>query len=160
MWIIGIIILVLMDQGTKILVENTMVIGEQITLIPGVFNIRYIINDGAAFGMLSGGRIFFIVIGIAMVVFMVFLLLNDRKQGRNILPEILIIGGGIGNLIDRIFLSGVRDFLDVPFFAVMNLADWFVSAGIILLLAKYIYYWRKEQKEKLENQDKEVMNGK
>ena len=58
----------------------------------------------------------------------------------------MIIGGAFGNLADRVFLNGaVRDFLEVPFFAIMNFADWFVSVGIALLVLKYIYYARKQQ---------------
>lgn len=160
MWIIAVIIIVLIDQGSKLLVANTMSVGDTITLIPGVFNIRYVMNRGAAFGMWEGGQIFFIIAGVLMVAFMVYLIYRDKKLGQTIIPEILIIGGGIGNIIDRIVLFGVRDFLDVPFFAVMNLADWFVSVGIILLIVKYIYYWRKDEKKKAAEDEKEEVDGK
>lgn len=158
MWIIAVIVLVLIDQGTKFLVANTMEVGDTITLIPGVFNIRYVVNEGAAFGMFEGGRIIFVIAGIAMIAFMIYLIRRDKKLGHTIIPEILIIGGGIGNIIDRVFLAGVRDFLDVPFFAVMNLADWFVSVGIGLLIVKYIYYWRKGEQKKKETE--EAIDGK
>ncbi len=140
-------LLVLIDQITKILVDKHMIIGNEIQVIPGVFNINYVINKGAALGIFENMTYFLVVVSFLMICFLYFLAFNDFKSNHTVVPEMLIIGGAIGNLIDRVFLAGaVRDFLEVPFFAVMNFADWFVSIGIILLLIKYIYYYNKTEK--------------
>jgi len=141
------IILTLIDQFTKILVNNYMAVGDEIKVIPGLFNINYVINKGAALGIFENMTYFLVIVSVVMVCFIYFLAYNDFKNKHTILPEMIIIGGAFGNLIDRIFLEGkVRDFLEVPFFAVMNFADWFVSIGIVLLLIKYIYYYKKTEK--------------
>ena len=141
------VILTVIDQYTKVLVSNYMAIGDEIRVIPGLFNIQYVVNKGAALGIFNNMTIFIVLVSLSMVIFLYFLAYNDFKGRHTVLPEMIIIGGAFGNLIDRIFLFGkVRDFLEVPFFAVMNFADWFVSLGIGLLVIKYIYYYKKTDK--------------
>ncbi len=141
------LMLTIIDQFTKILVNKYMAVGDEIRVIPGLFNLNYVINKGAALGIFENMTYFLVIISLIMIGFLYFLAYNDFKSKNTIIPEMIIIGGAIGNLIDRIFLAGkVRDFLEVPFFAVMNFADWFVSIGIILLLIKYIYYYNRSEK--------------
>lgn len=137
--------LIIIDQLTKYFISNNLEIGEEIIVIPGIFNIQYIINKGAALGILNDMTLFLIIISIFMIIFIIFIAIKEKKSGNTIVPELIIIGGAFGNLIDRLFLSGqVRDFLEVPFFAVMNFADWFVSLGIFLFVIKILFYSKKE----------------
>lgn len=141
------LVLIFIDQFTKIIVNHYMDVGDEIRVIPGLFNINYVINTGAALGIFENMTFFLVIISSFMIVFLYFLAYHDFKNKHTVIPELIIIGGALGNLIDRMFINGqVRDFLEVPFFAVMNFADWFVSIGIGLLIIKYIYYYKKSDK--------------
>ena len=142
------LLLVVIDQVTKYFVSISLKVGEEITIIPGLFNIQFIINKGAALGILTDKTIFLILVSLTMIGIVIYMSVREYRQGNTIVPELIIIGGALGNLIDRIFLSGgVRDFLEVPFFAVMNFADWFVSVGIALFIIKILFYSKKEVKD-------------
>lgn len=141
------LVLIFIDQFTKIIVNHYMDVGDEIRVIPGLFNINYVINTGAALGIFENMTFFLVIISSFMIVFLYFLAYHDFKNKHTVIPELIIIGGALGNLMDRMFINGqVRDFLEVPFFAVMNFADWFVSIGIGLLIIKYIYYYKKSDK--------------
>lgn len=147
------LVLTMIDQFTKILVDYYMDIGDEIKVLPGLFNINYVINTGAALGIFKDMTHFLVIVSSIMIVFLYFLAYHDYKNKHTVIPELIIIGGAFGNLIDRIFIDGqVRDFLEVPFFAVMNFADWFVSIGIGLLVIKYIYYYKKSDKIEEKNE--------
>lgn len=138
------LLLLAVDQGAKLLVTANLKLGQEVILLPGLFNLTYVQNAGAALGIFGNMTVFLVGISSLMVVLLYVLAWRDYQEGHPVLPELLIIGGAFGNLVDRIFLGGrVRDFLEVPFFAVMNLADWFVSAGILLLVLKYFLAARK-----------------
>ena len=125
------LVLTFIDQLTKVIVDHYMDIGDEIRVIPGFFNINYVINTGAALGIFEDMTFFLVIISSLMVVFLYILAYHDYKNKHMVIPELIIIGGALGNLIDRLFINGkVRDFLEVPFFAVMNFADWCVSIGI------------------------------
>ena len=147
------LVLTLIDQFTKILIDKYMEVGDKIIVIPGLFNISYVVNKGAALGIFENMTYFLVIVSSFMVIFLYFLAYYDYKGKHTVLPELIIIGGAFGNLIDRIFIEGkVRDFLEVPFFSVMNFADWFVSIGIGLLVIKYIYYYKKSDKIEEKNE--------
>lgn len=147
------LVLTMIDQFTKIIVNHYMEIGDEINVIPGLFNINYVINTGAALGIFENMTLFLIIVSSLMIIFLYILAYHDYKGKHTVFPEVIIIGGALGNLIDRLFLSGkVRDFLEVPFFSVMNFADWFVSIGIGLLVIKYIYYYKKSDKIEEKNE--------
>lgn len=140
--------IVIIDQFTKYFVSVSLKIGEEITVVPGLFNIQFVINKGAALGILADKTIFLILVSLIMIGIVIYMSVKECRQRNTIVPELIIIGGALANLIDRIFLSGgVRDFLEVPFFAVMNFADWFVSLGIVLFVIKIIFYSKNEVKD-------------
>lgn len=140
------LILVLIDQVTKFAVASNMSESQVITVIPGLFNINYVLNKGAALGIFKDQTIFLVTLSSLLTIFIYYLAWQDFRQKHTIIPEMIIVGGAIGNLLDRLFLGGaVRDFLEVPFFAVMNFADWFVSAGIALLILKYLIYSNRSE---------------
>lgn len=143
-WIFLSILLILADQITKFLVVKKIPINDSIELIEDFFSLSHVRNTGAAFGMLSGQRWIFMVFTSIVIFFAVLALCSGRvKNNWGILSLSLIIGGGVGNMIDRIFLGEVVDFFAFNFwgyqFAVFNVADIFVCCGTVIL-AFYIFF--------------------
>ncbi len=129
--------IVVADQLTKQWAVNVLQPVGTKDFLPGFMRFAYVENDGAAFGMLSEQRWIFIVITLVMVAAALFLLyMGNLRKPLQYLPAICIIGGGIGNLIDRIGKGYVVDMLDFQFmnFAVFNVADIFVCVGAGLLM--------------------------
>ena len=116
-----VVLLVLIDQISKYLLESSR-------------------NYGAAFGILQGYRILFIIIGILVVFFIIYY--RKGFSGFGFYGMILLISGTIGNLIDRVFLGYVRDFIDLRFWPSFNLADSYNTIGVVLLI---IYIWKSEK---------------
>ncbi|MBB6675359.1 signal peptidase II [Cohnella nanjingensis] len=136
---IGIIIA---DHVVKWLVSAYMAIGQQITIIPGVFGLASVRNRGAAFGMLQDQRSFFLI-ATSVVLVGVSLYLRKTYREKKLLSYglALILGGALGNFIDRVFKGEVVDMLHVRFidFPVFNVADSFLCMGVLILL---IDSWR------------------
>lgn len=148
-----------LDQLTKYLVVANMELYESIEVIPGIFNFTYIQNDGAAFGMLDDQRwIFLLLSSVAIVGILGFLFWKKPQDKLMLSALVLIVSGGIGNMIDRISLGYVIDFIDFCAFPeiwkwVFNVADSFVCVGagimILWLILDTIRDYKKEQAEKL-----------
>mgnify|MGYP001384449008 FL=1 len=128
------------DQISKSLIKSTMTLYDVIPVIPGFFQLNYITNKGLAFGInLPVGISFFSGISLIITCFLVWILWCERKN--NLLMRIslaLILGGAIGNLIDRILFGEVVDFFDFMIgdfhWYIFNIADSAVTVGIILML--------------------------
>lgn len=140
-------VLVVIDQVIKWLVTTNMELYDSIPVWKigdtEILNFSYYLNDGAAFSILEGKRWFLVAItSIAIIIGIVALLMKKVKKKRYIWSIAVIIGGGIGNLIDRIFNNGmVVDFIDVTVikFAVFNFADICATGGAIALLVFVIW---------------------
>jgi len=162
MWILLIAGVVLLDQLTKILVWSLMQVGESVDIIPNVFRFTYVQNEGAAFGMLAEHRWIFMVLSVIGIAAMLIYLWRFRPDSRLACTALsLIIGGGIGNMIDRVVLGYVVDFLDFCAFPnlwmwVFNVADSCVCIGagllILWLVLDMVREVRKEKKRKTEEQ--------
>lgn len=140
------IILLCIDQISKLLVVNLLTKTNSITIIKNFFYLTYINNDGAAFSILVGKRIFLILIAVLVIVMLIRYIKKNNIQNKLELVSIsLIIGGSLGNLMDRLVRGYVIDFLDFKLFnynfPIFNLADTFIVIGVFLLLLKEI---RKE----------------
>lgn len=140
------IILLCIDQISKLLVVNLLTKTDSITIIKNFFYLTYINNDGAAFSILVGKRIFLILIAVLVIVMLIRYIKKNNIQNKSELVSIsLIIGGSLGNLMDRVVRGYVIDFLDFKIFnynfPIFNLADTFIVIGVFLLLLKEI---RKE----------------
>lgn len=140
------IILLCIDQISKLLVVNLLTKTDSITIIKNFFHLTYINNDGAAFSILVGKRIFLILIAVLVIVMLISYIKKNNIQNKLELVSIsLIIGGSLGNLMDRVVRGYVIDFLDFKIFnynfPIFNLADTFIVIGVFLLLLKEI---RKE----------------
>lgn len=144
---------VFIDQISKYLVVIYMDLYQSIDIIPGVFRFTYIQNRGAAFGSMADNRwIFMILSSVAIIAILVYLFLKKPQSKLILSAIILLVGGGIGNMIDRIRLGYVIDFLDFCAFPkiwmwVFNIADAFVCVGAGLLALWFILDMIRESKE-------------
>lgn len=135
--IFSVILMVLLDQLTKLWASITLMKVDTIPIIPTIFHLTYVENRGAAFSILQNKRGFFLIITIVVLI-AIYGALQKRvvttKIGR--ISLYLIAGGAIGNLIDRIFRGYVIDLFDfrIIHFPVFNVADIFVTIGGILLM--------------------------
>ncbi|MET3288191.1 UNVERIFIED_CONTAM: signal peptidase II [Brevibacillus sp. OAP136] len=128
---------ILLDQLTKYAIVKNMVQGESIPLIDNVFQLTSHRNMGAAFGILQNQRILFIIITLAVVTGIIVTLFRiGRTQPRISLGLSLVLGGAIGNFIDRALNGQVVDFLDFVLihFPIFNVADAAITIGVVILL--------------------------
>ena len=131
--LIALLVLVL-DQASKYAVKSAMELNQSIPLIPRVFHLTYIQNPGAAFGLLANRTSFFIWITflvVALILVFYRQIPGDRRWTR--LALAMMLGGAVGNLIDRLRAGSVVDFLDFRFWPVFNLADSAIVVGMGLL---------------------------
>ena len=143
--IIAIVLGVALDQYTKALAVKHLADGP-IPLIEGVFELKYLENRGAAFGMLQNQQTFFLIVTILTLILMTILYIR-MPHTKRFLPLriclVSIVAGAIGNMIDRVTLKYVIDFfyfklIDFPIF---NVADIFATcASILLILLLFVYY--------------------
>ena len=138
------IAVVLLDQISKHFVCTDLKPVGSIPVIDGILNFTYVENRGAAFGILSDNRAVFMVLSVIIIVFLGFVV--DKYRGQSILFDIclgLIIGGGVGNMVDRAYLGYVVDFIDFCAFDfwkyVFNIADCGVVVGCVLFIAVLIF---------------------
>jgi signal peptidase II len=133
-------VVVALDQVTKIAVRGGMQVGQSRPLVPGVLYLTYVHNTGAAFGLMPDRQMIFIVTSLALSALFLWLLLSGRLTGALSRGAVaLVLGGSIGNLIDRLVVGRVTDFLDVRFWPVFNVADSAIVVGACLLaLAAFV----------------------
>ena len=139
-YILSAILIIAFDQITKILTVKNLRFGEVKEIIPNILSFTYVKNEGAAFGILQGARIFFIVLTIIVLIGAIYYIVKMRPTSRlEKWALALIAGGAVGNFIDRAHFGFVRDFIMVEFidFPVFNIADCFVciGAGLYILYA-------------------------
>ena len=133
------LLIIVFDQITKVMITSSLSLGESRTIIKGILDFTYVENRGAAFGMLQGARVFFIILTVLVVAALIVYLVKMRPSSPLEKTALsFLAGGAIGNFIDRLVLSYVRDFIEVTFidFPVFNIADCFVCIGAGL----YILY--------------------
>lgn len=155
LWFLTAAIVVFLDQVTKaIVVEKLMPIGNA-PFIKGIIRFQYAENTGAAFSILSDHRWFFLVFSSIAIIVLIILLIVYRKKINPFFGFVLsmIIGGGIGNQIDRFVNGYVVDFLDFEFmnFAVFNVADMFVTVGAFLAIFYILFVEMRTQKPQKDN---------
>lgn len=130
------IILVIIDQLSKYYIQSTMMLGESIPVWEDIFHITYILNSGAAFGMMANQTAFFIVLALAIVGAVIYFYPTIRRESRVMKLGIgLLLGGAIGNLIDRVQIGMVVDFFDFRIWPIFNIADIGIVCGAGIILA-------------------------
>lgn len=135
--------LAFLDQATKFLIRARFVQGDELQVIPGFFSLRYVKNTGAAWGMMAGLNDWLVLLsGLILMVLIVF---RRRIVGRRRIHEVcagLMIAGVVGNLIDRLRLGYVVDFLDFYWgahhFPAFNVADACICTGVGLYILSQI----------------------
>ncbi len=133
--IVFVLMLVIIDQITKNAVMN---IEDSIVVIPNLLNITLVNNYGAVFGLAQGSNIIMAIItGSICVAIVAFICACMRKKEKVSFALYLVLAGGIGNFIDRIYRGFVVDFIDTPFIATFNIADSLVVIGAIWLIVEY-----------------------
>ena len=146
---IGLVFLltVLIDQGTKALVERTLQLRESIQVVGPFIKLTYIHNPKGAFGLPLGGNLVFVLFSVLAVIFILFYLWRIPKEkvwSKGALS--LILGGAVGNLIDRFRFGEVIDFIDMGIgttrWPVFNVADIGVTVGVALLF--FALFLKKE----------------
>lgn len=126
---------VLLDQAVKAVVRATLVPGVAIPLIGSLLQLRYVRNTGAAFGMLPGHRVMFMLVAVCVVGTILVYAWRIRPTRPLVVIALgLVSGGAVGNLIDRAAAGRVTDFLEVPFIPVFNVADSAIVTGTALLV--------------------------
>ena len=150
------LVIVLLDQLAKLLVVRSMRLGQNIPIVSGFFDLTFVLNPGAAFSLFATlpewiRNPFFILISVAAAVLIVAY--RSRYLRENRLASVslaLILGGAIGNLIDRLWYGVVVDFLDAHIYQhhwpIFNVADSAISVGVTLLLLEMLLEWRRERK--------------
>ncbi|KKC29493.1 lipoprotein signal peptidase [Caldanaerobacter subterraneus subsp. pacificus DSM 12653] len=125
---------VFLDQFTKYLAAKYLMPVGSYPVIKHFFHLTYVENRGAAFGMLQNKTLFFIVITVVVGIVLIYSMIKLPENSLYNYTLAMILGGAIGNLIDRVRLGYVVDFIDFKFFpAVFNVADSFIVVGAIIL---------------------------
>ncbi|MBW2466460.1 MAG: lipoprotein signal peptidase [Deltaproteobacteria bacterium] len=147
-------LVVVIDQLSKLWIMTSFTLHEQLTVIPGLFNLVYVTNTGAAFGFLAGDKsglrqIFFIGVAIVALGVIFYAYGHLKKQGKIFVYSLGLIGGGaIGNLIDRLRFGSVVDFLDFYLgnyhWPAFNAADSAITLGVALFLLGTLLQHKQE----------------
>lgn len=159
--ILSILGCVVLDQLTKYLAQIYLQPVGTMEFIPGVMELRFVLNDGAAFSSFSGARWFLILFtGVAIAALAVYLFWKKPESRLERAAIIMMIGGGLGNLIDRVRTGVVVDFFATTFmnFAVFNVADCFVCIGAALLII-YVFMEEQRKSKKLHGKGSEAEHG-
>ena len=129
------VVLAIADQLLKKLFSGTMQLGESIPVLPGIFHLTYIQNPGAAFGLFENQTLFFIAIAAFLLAFLAFAYKELAAQGIWVRYGMsLLAGGAVGNLLDRVRLGAVIDYLDFRIWPIFNLADIGICLGATLIV--------------------------
>ncbi|MBQ8558908.1 MAG: signal peptidase II [Tyzzerella sp.] len=147
--ILCVIVGIILDQYTKFLASSHLK-EAPISIIDGVFELRYLENRGAAFGMLQNQQWFFLIIGTVFMI-LIAVLYARLPQEKRLLPlricMVLIAAGAVGNMIDRVRLNYVIDFLYFKLidFPIFNVADIYVTVATFAVVLLILFYYKEEE---------------
>ena len=138
--------LLIIDQITKFAVRSRMEIGETLPVFRGVLDFTYVQNRGAAFSLFQNSQLITVILPVITMIAGVLFLLHLRKKKEKLAERgvLLIMSGGIGNLIDRTVMGFVTDMISVGSFPVFNVADICVTVGCAVLILWVIIGDRKD----------------
>lgn len=147
-------LMVFVDQWTKYLAVHHLKDQASFVVIKGVFELRYLENRGAAFGVLQGKKVFFIVITMLMILLLTYVY-GKIPAERRFYPLqgicIALFAGAIGNFIDRIFHQYVIDFFYFSLinFPIFNVADIYVTCAMALFIVLFLFYYKEADIDRL-----------
>ena len=161
--VVSLFLLVLIDQVTKFAAVICLKGKEAFSLIPDVFELQYLENRGAAFGILQNHQVLFLLITVLAAVLLTYIyarIPDDKKYIPLRICYVLLMAGAFGNMIDRAFRGYVVDFfyfklIDFPIF---NVADIYVTVTMVLLMGLILFYYKEEDLEFLSRKGKHGRN--
>ncbi len=132
-------IVLLIDQLSKFIVKTNLNLLDTITVINKFLYITYTRNIGGAFSILEGKQLFLIIISVIFLILLIYyIIIEKNKSILSLISYSFIMGGVLGNLVDRVFNNYVIDFISVNifgyYFPIFNMADLFIVVGFILLI--------------------------
>ncbi|HEX7343327.1 MAG TPA: signal peptidase II [bacterium] len=153
------IVILILDQISKAWVRSSMALWESHRVLGDhFFRLTHVRNTGVAFGVQAGSRIFLIAFSVIASIFLIYILLKAHREQQTQYPPLvrfalaLILGGAVGNLIDRIFFGYVTDFLDFDFpdfimerWPVFNVSDSAVTVGVTLWIICIVLFSKRKQ---------------
>lgn len=133
--------IVFLDQLTKYIIKHNFQLNQSIPVIKNILHLTYVTNTGSAFGLFRGLNWFFVLFSVIVIISIFYYLEKIVKNEKLLQFAVgLLLGGTIGNLIDRIAYGYVIDFIDLRLWPVFNIADSSVTIGVIALV---ILLWKK-----------------
>ncbi|WP_243138032.1 signal peptidase II [Heliorestis acidaminivorans] len=145
-WVV-VLALIVSDQLTKWIVQQQMNLHDTIPLIPNIFHITYILNPGAAFGLMAYQKSFFIVVTLIVLLAILYFYRKIPPEQSSFRLGLAFQGGGAtGNLIDRVKEGYVVDFIDFRIWPVFNIADIAITLGVILLIYSIVTMPEEDEK--------------
>ncbi len=159
LWAIIVAVLFVLDQITKTYVKTNLPLGQSNEVIKDFFYFTHVENTGAAFGILKNGRYFFIVLTIIISLVLIYIIVKNKSAFLRLSISI-VLGGALGNFMDRLLYGKVTDFFDFYIFGydypVFNVADACINIGTILLFIYIIFIYKEPGDEKTENSVKSL----
>ena len=140
-------LVVALDQVSKAAARSSLTLGQPVTLVPRVMDLSLVYNTGAAFSIGSGKGLLFVVIAVVIAAACTALTCKERTIPLPLAATLgCVVGGGVGNAIDRVVFGRVTDFFATTFidFAVFNVADVFITCGVVLAVVLWAR-WDKDQ---------------
>ena len=132
---------VILDQFTKFLVKRNFQLNQSMPIIKNIFHLTYVTNTGSAFGLFRGFNLIFILFSMIVILVVLYYAKKIKNNERLLQFSVgLLLGGTLGNLIDRLVYGAVIDFIDFRIWPVFNVADSAVTISIVLLI---ILLWKK-----------------
>ena len=137
-------VFVLIDLFSKYIVSKYILVNEGIVIIDNFFNITHVNNTGVAFSLFDNNKYLILAVSLIVIIAIIYYLYKNRPKSKiEKVSYSLILGGAIGNFINRCLCGYVTDFIDIKIFGydypIFNLADSFIVIGVILLV---VYTWR------------------
>tara|TARA_B100001029_G_scaffold119542_1_gene99234 strand:- start:4263 stop:4742 length:480 start_codon:yes stop_codon:yes gene_type:complete len=147
------IFLIFTDQLSKLFIAKNLNLGQSLSLFP-FFDITLVFNTGVAFSLFSDGgnqgRWLLVILVLLVLVYLTYVLIKENLNEFESISLLMVLGGGIGNLLDRTFRGHVVDFIHLYYenysFYIFNLADTYISIGVIIYLIGMIYQFKKNKK--------------
>tara|TARA_B100000530_G_scaffold321568_1_gene255812 strand:+ start:78 stop:557 length:480 start_codon:yes stop_codon:yes gene_type:complete len=147
------IFLIFTDQSSKLFIAKNLNLGQSLSLFPFV-DITLVFNTGVAFSLFSDGgnqgRWLLVILVLLVLVYLTYVLIKENLNEFESISLLMVLGGGIGNLLDRTFRGHVVDFIHLYYenysFYIFNLADTYISIGVIIYLIGMIYQFKKTKK--------------